>query len=150
MAGGPRGPYSKRSAEEIIKALTDARGLVTIAAKNLGMSRTGVQNRIKTNAAIRQALQDAREATLDVAELSLYNQVVAGEGWAVCFLLKTLGKSRGYVERQDALPDDATRVRRIVIEEIQYGDGAAAEPVDAGQGDAPLSLPLRAGRNVVA
>jgi hypothetical protein len=36
---------------------------------------------------------------LDEAESQLGAAVRRGEGWAVCFLLKTRGRERGYVER---------------------------------------------------
>jgi hypothetical protein len=91
--------HYERTAAQVAKALTESHGLVSIAARQLGCSRQAVEKRIKTSALVRQALHDAREATLDVAEASLYNQVLAGEGWAVCFILKCLGKDRGYVER---------------------------------------------------
>ena len=38
---------------------------------------------------------------LDVGELSLLRAVQNGEAWAVCFLLKTQGKQRGYIERAE-------------------------------------------------
>jgi hypothetical protein len=36
---------------------------------------------------------------IDAGESALYRATLNGEAWAVQFLLKTLGKSRGYVER---------------------------------------------------
>ena len=45
---------------------------------------------------------EATEQALDIAEESLITAVKAGEAWAVCFLLKTRGKKRGYTERQEA------------------------------------------------
>ena len=36
-----------------------------------------------------------------MAELALYKAIQDGEGWAVCFYLKTQGKQRGYIERQE-------------------------------------------------
>ena len=47
------------------------------------------------------------------AVTSLKRAVINGEAWAVCFTLKTLGKSRGYVER--------------VQQEISGRDGQAIE-----------------------
>jgi hypothetical protein len=48
---------------------------------------------------LKDALEDSRETTLDNAEDKLGLAVKKGEAWAICFLLKTQGKSRGYVER---------------------------------------------------
>lgn len=46
--------------------------------------------------------KDAREGMIDHAVSSLYRAIIKGEAWAVCFFLKTQGKSRGYIENIDA------------------------------------------------
>jgi hypothetical protein len=50
---------------------------------------------------LRQVVEDARQSIVDAAENALLAAVVEKQGWAVCFALKTLGKSRGYVEQMD-------------------------------------------------
>lgn len=114
--------------EEIAAALKETHGLITLAARSLGCTKQTVHRHINQSALVREALAEAREFTLDVAESSLFNQVLAGEGWAVCFLLKTLGKSRGYVERQEHEHSGEVGVRQIVIEDARSGhtSGAAA------------------------
>ena len=115
--------------EEVAAALTETRGLVTLAAKRLGISRQAVNARIKNSKLVRDALIDAREAQLDRTELALFNQIDAGEGWAVIWYLKTLGKGRGYVERvADAPPAEGEQVRRIIIEERRREPAALPEP----------------------
>lgn len=50
---------------------------------------------------VKAARESGTEVRLDVAEAALDRAVQKGEGWAICFLLKTRGKSRGYIERQE-------------------------------------------------
>jgi hypothetical protein len=60
-----------------------------------------VQELIEKSPALVSVQRDAREGMLDDAESALYRAVIQGEAWAVCFLLKTQGKGRGYIERQE-------------------------------------------------
>ena len=85
----------------MITALHESKGLVTVCARLLRCAPTTVENYLARFPACAEARRQEREAMLDVGELALLKAVQAGEGWAVCFLLKTQGKSRGYVERQD-------------------------------------------------
>ena len=93
-------------AERVAAALTETKGMVTLAAKRLGCSPTTVRRYVKGHASCRQALDDAREAMGDTAELALYNAIIGGEGWAIAFYLRTQGRNRGYVERQEVTGKD--------------------------------------------
>jgi len=86
---------------EIIEAITINRGMIMLAAQSLKCSPSTIYDRLKTSEAVKEALSVARERTLDMAELVLFDKAMAGEAWAVCFLLKTQGRSRGYIERQE-------------------------------------------------
>jgi hypothetical protein len=85
--------------EEYALAIREARGLVSHAARRLGVTDEAMRQRLKRTPTLRQVRDEAREAMTDLAESSLYEQVIRGEGWAVCFYLKTQAKDRGYVER---------------------------------------------------
>jgi AcrR family transcriptional regulator len=90
----------QRTNAQIQKALTDARGMVTVAARKLGVSRRTIYNRLEKSEELREALEEARDFTSDVAELKLFQAIEKGEAWAVCFYLKCQAKDRGYVEKQ--------------------------------------------------
>ena len=92
---------ARLTADQIRHALEQASGNVAYAARSLQVSRSTLYRRINESAQLRAVLQDAREELVDIAESALKRAVLNGEGWAVCFALKTLGKSRGYVERQE-------------------------------------------------
>lgn len=100
----PRTPgrtYQKVTDEQLVDAVTKARGLLSVAARNLGITRKTVYERAKQSPAVQAAIDEARETTLDIAEAALFKQAAAGEGWAVKYLLSTQGRSRGYVDRTE-------------------------------------------------
>ena len=90
-----------RSLDEIEQALRDTKGMVSVAAKKLGFTRAALYERIQRSDRLKEVVGDEREAMTDTAELALHRAIVNGEAWATCFYLKTQGKSRGYVERQE-------------------------------------------------
>jgi hypothetical protein len=91
----------KYSAKRIIEALNLTNGMIYLAAKKLGCSPVTIYNYAKRYPTVQQAIDDNRGAFVDMAELALAKAVQDGEGWAVCFTLKTIGKGRGYIERHE-------------------------------------------------
>jgi len=89
------------SPEQMIAALKASHGCVHVAATTLQCSPSTVYRFINRDDEVKAALDESRELRLDLAELRLDQAVKNGEAWAICFLLKTLGKSRGYVERRE-------------------------------------------------
>ena len=89
------------TAEQVAQALTKSMGLVSVAAQSLGCSQTTVRTYIERYESVKQAQLDSREQMVDLGEAALVKAVKKGEGWAVALLLKTLGKGRGYVEKQE-------------------------------------------------
>ena len=89
---------------EIIKAIEAARGKPTAALKALGCSPTTFYKRMHASVKIQEALKQRRELELDKAEIKLFEAIDDREPWAVCFFLKTIGRSRGYNERPDYYP----------------------------------------------
>ena len=87
--------------EQIISLIRDKRGIVSSVADALGCSRNTIMGYAERHATVRQALQDERERMVDTAESALYVALANKEPWAISLTLKTLGKNRGYVERQE-------------------------------------------------
>ena len=94
------------TAEQVIDAIRRNNGLLAAAARDLGIDRVTVYRYVKRYPTIAPALEDARETTLDFAEGQLMKAVKAGNVTAIMFLLKTVGKSRGYVDRQEVTGAD--------------------------------------------
>jgi hypothetical protein len=90
-----------------IEELIDAKkGNVSAIARTLKVARNTVYKRIRESSTLQQMLDDARETMLDNAESVLYSKVLAGDVTSLIFFLKTQGKSRGYVERQERTGKD--------------------------------------------
>ena len=100
------GDKQKFTAEQVVKALDETRGAKWLAAEKLGCTEETIRNYEKRYATVRQAATKYRGRRVDVAELKLDQAIMNGEQWAVLFALRTLGKDRGYVERQEVTGKD--------------------------------------------
>ena len=107
---------SKLTAESVTAAIRDMNGNISAVAKRLGVCRQTVYSYIERHPSVKDVLAEARETMIDNAESALYRAVLNGEAWAVCFFLKTQGKGRGYVERQEVVNREETLqiVTRVV------------------------------------
>jgi hypothetical protein len=104
--------------EEMIAALQETKGLVFLAARKLGCERRTIYRRAESSKAVAAVIAQQRGEMVDTAELSLYNAILGGEAWAVQFVLKTLGKDRGYVESTEHLLRGEVR-QEIVVEIVE-------------------------------
>lgn len=84
--------------EDIAQALIAAKGLQCLAAEMLHLEQSTVSDRIKESPYLQKVREEAVERRLDKAELELANLVDDKCLGAICFLLKTRGKERGYTE----------------------------------------------------
>jgi transposase-like protein len=101
--------------EQIIKALKETNGMIYLAARRLGCTPQTIYNRANRTQVIKQAIEDSRGEIVDLAEQKLRLAILAGEPWAVALTLKTLGKQRGYVERQEVTGADSGPVDVRVV-----------------------------------
>lgn len=100
------------TAQQVADALTQAKGFVSVAARNLGCTDQTVRNYIERYAVCKQAVTDAREAMIDYAEGKLYQNIQNNDTVSILFFLKTQAKHRGYIERHEVTGADG---RAIVI-----------------------------------
>ena len=100
---GNNGNSKKRqqTAARIIKALKETQGLLTLAAPKAGVSYTTINRYVADFPSVKEAAIEAHERMLDFAEGKLYTKIKAGDNTCIIFYLKTQGKGRGYIERQD-------------------------------------------------
>jgi hypothetical protein len=115
---------AKASKRKLIKALKTSMGNISAAARNLGMARSYISQVVNSDPELLQIAVDARESMVDNAESALSLAVNRGEAWAVCFLLKTQGKNRGYVERVETKAESKVTVS-MRAEELTDDDLAA-------------------------
>jgi len=104
----------KYTSEAIIEALKSVNGMVYLAARKLGCEPKTIYNRAKQVQEVQRAIEDSRGELVDIAEQKLRGAVLDREPWAVALVLKTLGKSRGYVERQEVTGPDGTPQQHVV------------------------------------
>lgn len=87
--------------ENIIAAIERHYGIVATVANHFGVTRQTIYSHIKADPEIQAALDTSRESFLDFAEGALVERIKKGDTTAIIFALKTQGKKRGYVERQE-------------------------------------------------
>ena len=92
-------PY-RFTAKQGEEALIQSKGIISVAAKNLGCSHGTVLNYIKRYKSLQTVLREINEKLIDFTEGKLYQRISEGNTTAIIFHLKTKGKHRGYVERQ--------------------------------------------------
>src|SRR5690349_20458872 len=99
------GSARRYSAQEVATAVGECYGLITLAARQLGCTRQTVFNYANRFPTVRAAIEDARAGALDLAEQALFAAVERQEPWAVQFLLRGPGRTRGYGERFEMKAD---------------------------------------------
>jgi len=86
--------------KEFLEALERSLGVVTTAAKSCNIARTTHYRWIEEDADYADAVKDIQESAIDFAESSLHQQIKDKVPSSTIFYLKTKGKNRGYVEKQ--------------------------------------------------
>lgn len=99
--------------EQIVQALNANKGMVYLSAKKLNCSPKTIYNYAKEYSEVQEAIDNARGELTDLAESKLAAAIKKGESWAVCFYLKTQGRNRGYVERQEVSADFEIKVIHV-------------------------------------
>ena len=85
----------------LLEALTKSLGIVTTACKQADVGRTTYYQWLREDPDFKRAVNDVKEIALDFAESQLHKQIQEGNTTATIFYMKTQGKTRGYVERQE-------------------------------------------------
>ena len=85
----------------MIEALRAQLGNVTAAVAEVGILRNNHYRWMRENEEYAQAVNNVDELVLDFAESSLHKQIMKNNTPATIFFLKTKGKKRGYIERQE-------------------------------------------------
>lgn len=89
------------TAAEVIEAIKGSKGFVSTIAKALGCQRTYIYKLLEKYPTAKEALENEREGNKDFVEGKLFQQIDAGNITAIIFYLKTQGKDRGYIEKQE-------------------------------------------------
>lgn len=116
----------KYTAQQVCEALKRTKGMIYIAAEQLGCSAQTIKNYAVRYASVREIMEQEDEQVNDIAELKLIQAIQAGESWAVKYRLSTKGRHRGYVERQEnVLSTDKDNPLTIEVRHVDYRDDLA-------------------------
>jgi len=85
----------------ILEALEKHLGIVTTACRIVGVGRTTYYGWLNDDEEFAKQVEDIQNIALDFAESQLHKQIGDGNTSATIFYLKTKGKGRGFVERQE-------------------------------------------------
>ena len=101
----------------MISALEKGLGIVTTAAKIVGIERSTHYFWMESDPEYREAVKALDNVVLDFAESKLHKLVEELNPTAVIFLLKTKGRSRGYIENEVNI-----NAINILIEKLEKTD----------------------------
>ena len=85
----------------MLEALEKTLGVVTSACKLVNITRETHYRWLKEDEAYKLAVKSIDDVAIDFAESQLHKQIGKGRTQATIFYLKTKGKKRGYVEKQE-------------------------------------------------
>jgi len=124
--------------EAFIIAYKENFGNITISCEAAGISRAAYSSWIKSDEEFRRRLAEIEpeEIMLDFGEHKLMERISKGDTLATMFLLKTKGKRRGYIERQE-VAHEGDVVKQITVNVLKANHVDDAPKLD---GDENLQL----------
>ena len=91
----------RQTKKALLSALEECLGVVTTACKIVGVDRGTYYNYYNADSEFKKQVDSIQDIALDFAESQLHKQINEGNTTATIFFLKTKGKRRGYIERQE-------------------------------------------------
>ena len=105
----------------MLSALEKSLGVVTVACKKANIPRSTYYKWLKEDTDFANAVKDIENIALDFAESQLHSQIESGSTSATIFYLKTKGKKRGYIEKQELDLTSAQPVKiKVNIDGIEH------------------------------
>jgi len=89
------------SIDLLLPLIAEEDGNLAAIGRRCDVTRQAVSEYVHRYPVLEAAVQDARESINDEAEAALRKAIREGNITAIIFHLKTQGRGRGYVERQD-------------------------------------------------
>ena len=90
----------QQTKKALLDALEKSLGIVTTACKIVGVDRGTFYRYYNEDENFKKAVKDIENVSLDFAETKLLEQIKSNNTAATIFYLKTRGKHRGYIEKQ--------------------------------------------------
>lgn len=115
----------------MLEALKAQLGVVSAACNQVGISRNTHYKWLRENEKYKEEVENLPEVTLDFVENALLKNIKSGNVTAQIFYLKTKGKERGYIERQEVYHKGKDLIINLVeksVEEIKEGKKGNENP----------------------
>ena len=109
--------------KKLVKALEKSLGVVTTACKSVDVARSTFYDWYNADEDFKKEGDSIGDIALDFAESQLHKQIQGGNPTSTIFYLKTKGKRRGYVERQEITGADGSPTS-FKIEIIDTGEAS--------------------------
>ena len=107
--------------QSVLHVFEKSLGNISHTCTKSGISRQTFYNWIDTDAEFAAAIDNAKEAAIDMVETALFKQIQEGNTACIIFYLKTKAKHRGYIERQELTGKDGAE---IVVHQYTLPDGS--------------------------
>lgn len=91
----------KSTEKKTLEAIKGSSGIISNIARKLGLSWHATEDRIKKYPSTLKAFQDEREGILDAAESTIVTAINNGDTGSAKWLLSTIGRKRGFTEKQE-------------------------------------------------
>ncbi len=102
----------------VIDAVSRSSGNITGAARKLKCERSRIYKMIEEHPILKEVIARARETIIDQAEESLLKNIKEGNVTSIIFVLKTLGRSRGYVLNGYKQNELASGISQAVLKKL--------------------------------
>jgi hypothetical protein len=96
------------------ETLEKCMGNVTLACRNVGISRDTFYKWYKEDEAFKAKCSAIKETVIDFVESKLIERINEKDTTSIIFYLKTQGKGRGYVERIETTGKDGGAIKQEV------------------------------------
>ena len=106
-------------------------GSISQACNKVGISRRTYYNWIGQDDKFSEAVEEVQESLVDFSESKLLMAINNNNITAIIFHLKTKGKSRGYVERQEITGHDGRLIAEPSEKQVRNAAENALKALDA-------------------
>ena len=96
--------------DTLLESMRQNMGNVTLACHFTGCSRSTFYRYMESDEDFKKEVEDISNMAIDICEAELWKLIKDGNSTAIIFFLKTKGKVRGYVERQELTGSDGSPV----------------------------------------
>ena len=104
--------------KDMIEALKSSLGVVTTASKKANIERTTHYKWLAQDDKYAEQVEAIKDIALDFAESQLHKRMQNGSDTAIIFYLKTQGKKRGYIEKQQIEVSGELDIKKLSDEEL--------------------------------